>query len=116
MLTQLYLGARVIYNDHSTIACTATVTKIYTPNDPNSNLDLHVIGVKGNASYARGKLNVPYGISTIGSWEYPPHRAVVISADDLPSNEEGLIYNAVSDQFETEPLISNLICIDGGTF
>jgi len=116
MLTQLYLGARVIYNDHSGSPCTATVTKIYTPNNTNSSLDLHVIGVKGNASYARGKLNVPYGIGTIGAWEYPPERTVVVLATDLPANEEGLIYNASSDQFETEPVVTDLICIDGGTF
>lgn len=116
MLTQLYLGARVIYNDHSGSVCPATVTRIYTPNDPNSNLDLHVVGVKGNASYARGKLNVPYGISTIGAWQYPPERTVVVLDTDLPVDDEGLVYNAATDQFETEPIVSDLICIDGGTF
>lgn len=116
MLTQLYLGARVIYNDHSGFPCPATVTKIYTPNDPNSELDLHVVGIKGNAAFARGKIQVPYGVLTIGAWEYPPERTVVVQASDLPVDEEGLIYNAATDQFETEPVVSDLICIDGGTF
>lgn len=116
MLTQLYLGARVIYNDHSGSPCPATITKIYTPNISNSNLDLHVIGATGNASYARGKLGVPYGVNIIGAWQYPEQRDVVVQANDLPSNEEGLIYNATTDRFETEPVISEIMIIDGGTF
>jgi len=116
MLTQLYLGARVIYNDHSGTPCPATVTRIYTLGSTTSNLDLHVVGVKGNASYARGKLNVAYGIGTIGAWEYPPERTVVVLDTDLPLDNEGLVYNATNDQFETEPVVSNLICIDGGLF
>jgi len=116
MLTQLYIGATVIYNHHSGSECPATVTKIYTPNDANSNLDLHVVGVNGNASYARGKINVPYGISTIGAWQFPAQRTVVVLDGDLPVDNEGLVYNATTDQFETEPISSNLICLDAGTF
>lgn len=115
MLSTVDLGWTVLFNDYSGSKCPALVTRVYTPGDPNSDLDLHVIGVKNNASFARGKVRVPYGVSITGNWEYPSTREIRISNTDLPVNGEGLIYNATNDAFETEP-IDQLDCVDGGTF
>ena len=117
MISNVDIGWTVLYNDHSGSQCPAFVTKVYTPGDPNSDLDLHVIGIKGNASFARGKIQVTYGVSTIGSWEYPEARQVYIDKDDLPVDGEGLVYDNVTDTFETVPVVGgNILCIDGGTF
>lgn len=113
MITNVEVGWTVFYNDHSLVQCPATVTKVYNPGNPNSNLDLHVIGIKGNASFARGKINVPYGLGVTGSWEYPESRQVFIDKDDLPVDGESLIYNSSTDTFETECVTA---VIDGGTF
>ncbi len=111
MITNVDIGWTVLFNDHSGSKCPAFVTKVYTPGDPNSDLDLHVVGIKNNASFARGKIEVPYGINSVGSWEYPEDRQVFIDKDDLPVDGEILQYDSAADTFETEPL-----CIDGGLF
>lgn len=119
MITNVDIGWIVLYNDHSGAKCPATVTKVYTPGDPNSDLDLHVIGIKGNASFVRGKIQVSYGVGTIGNWEYQEARQVFIDKDDLPTDNETLIYDSVTDTFETVPISGAgglLDCIDGGTF
>lgn len=115
MLTTVDIGWIVLFNDHSGGQCPALVTRVYTPGDANSDLDLHVIGIKSNASFARGKIQVPYGISTIGNWEYSSTREIRIADTDLPVDGETLIYNSTNDIFETEPS-TVLDCIDGGTF
>ena len=116
MLTIVDIGWTVLFNDYSGSQCPALVTKVYTPGDPNSDLDLHVIGIKNNASFARGKIKVPYGESTIGNWQYPSTREIRIAHTDLPVDGESLIYNAANDVFETEPVAADIDCIDGGTF
>ena len=116
MLTNVDVGWIVLFNDHSGSVCPALVTKVYTPGDPNSDLDLHVIGVKNNASYARGKIQVTYGIATTGSWEYTSTRNVFIESSDLPNDGEAIFYNAISDSFETESITFAIDCIDAGTF
>ena len=116
MLTNVDVGWTVIYNDHTGFPCPALVTKVYTPGDPNSDLDLHVIGIKGNAAFARGKIQVTYGVATTGSWEYQSTREIRIAETDLPTDGQGLVYNDTADIFETETLSSSLVCIDGGTF
>lgn len=116
MLTTVDVGWTVLFNDHSGSKCPALVTRVYTPGDPNSALDLHVIGIKNNASFARGKIQVPYGTNTTGNWEYPSTREIRIADSDLPVNGETLIYNSANDIFETEPSSAVIDCIDGGTF
>lgn len=120
MLTNIDLGWTVLFNDHSGVQFPALVTKIYTPEDPNSDLDLHVIGIKSNSSFARGKIQVSYGESIIGCWQYSTTREIRIATSDLPLDREGLIYNAINDIFETELINSqpgtSLDCIDGGLF
>ena len=116
MLTTVDIGWTVLFNDHSGVKCPALVTKVYTPGDPTSDLDLHVIGIKNNASFARGKIQVPYGIGTIGQWEYSATREIRIAEGDLPVDGEGLVYNSTTDTFETEPIAAIIDCVDGGTF
>jgi uncharacterized protein YfaP (DUF2135 family) len=116
MLTNADIGWTVLFNDHNGTKCPATVTKVYSQGNPNSNLDLHVIGIKNNASYSRGKLNVPYGINTLGHWEYSNVRTIQIDSNDLPTNGQGLIYNASNDSFETENINTLTTDADGGTF
>lgn len=115
MITNVDIGWTVLFNDHSGVKCPGFVTKVYTPGDPNSDLDLHVIGVKNNASFARGKIKVPYGVGSIGRWEYPESRQIFIDKNDLPADGDTLIYDQTTDTFETEPG-TNLEYIDGGTF
>ena len=115
MLSTVDIGWTVLFNDYSGAKCPALVTKVYTPGDPNSDLDLHVIGIKNNASFARGKIQVPYGVNTVGQWEYSATREIRIAASDLPTDGEGLQYNAANDIFETEP-IDQIDCVDGGLF
>ena len=115
MLTTVDVGWTVLFNDFNGDKFPALVTKVYTPGDPNSDLDLHVIGIRNGASYTRGRIQVVYGVSTIGQWEYPATREIRIAATDLPVDGEGLQYNAANDIFETEP-IDQLDCVDGGTF
>jgi hypothetical protein len=116
MLTTVDVGWTVLFNDYSGAKCPALVTKVYTPGDPNSSLDLHVIGIKNNASFARGKLQVSYGTNTVGNWEYSSTREIRIADSDIPTNGETLIYNSANDIFETEPVNIGITHIDGGTF
>lgn len=116
MITNVDVGWTVLFNDHTGNKCPAFVTKVYTPGDPTSDLDLHVIGIKNNASFARGKIQVPYGLSTVGAWEYSEARQVFIDKDDLPVNREALVYNATTDTFETESIANIIECVDGGWF
>lgn len=115
MLTTVDIGWTVLFNDYSGSKCPALVTKVYTPGNPNSDLDLHVIGIKNNASYARGKIQVAYGLNTTGGWQYPNTREIRILDSDLPIDGETLIYNSATDIFKTEPTTS-IDHIDGGTF
>lgn len=117
MLKTVDIGWTVLFNDYHGSKCPALVTKVYTPGDVNSALDLHVIGIKNNASFARGKIQVGYGVDTKGKWEYSSTREIRIADSDLPVNGEGLIYDADTDTFTTEPIqASTLENIDGGTF
>jgi len=115
MLTSVEIGWTVLFNDHTGTKCPALVTKTYTANDAQSTLDLHVVGIKNNSSFARGKLAVEYGVDTIGKWEYSVTRDIRINKNDLPINGESLIYNSTTDMFETETVNTN-VDIDGGTF
>lgn len=114
MINVVDIGWTVVFNDHSGAKCPAFVTKVYTPGDPESNLDLHVIGIKNNASFARGKINVSYG-TIVGTWEYSDKRQVYIEEADIPTEGETLLYNSTTNTFESKP-IPTLDCIDGGTF
>lgn len=118
MLNKVDVGWTVLFNDYSGSKCPAIVTKVYDISNKNSDLDLHVIGIKSNASYSRGKLKVSYGVETTGCWEYSSQREVRITTDDLPIDGEGLIYKADIDAFSTEPIesSSNIQNVDGGTF
>lgn len=116
MLKTVEIGWTVLFNDYNGTKSPAIVTKAYSEGDPNSNLDLHVIGIKNNASYSRGKLNVPYGINALGHWEYSNVRTIQIDSNDLPTDGQGLIYNASSDNFETENITTLAFDADGGTF
>lgn len=115
MLTTVDIGWTVLFNDHSGSKCPALVTKVYTPGNPNSTLDLHVIGIKNNACFARGKIQVPYGVNTIGNWEYPSTTTISIADNDLPTDGATLIYNSAKDIFESKPS-TTIDHIDGGTF
>lgn len=116
MLSTVDIGWTVIFNDHSGSKCPALVTKVYSPGTPTSDLDLHVVGIKNNASFARGKLQVPHGINTVGRWQYPSTREVRIEDNDLPTNGQSLIYNSATDVFETETITSLATDVDGGTY
>ena len=116
MLTNVDIAWTVLFNDHNGIKCPALVTKVYSQGDPNSALDLHVIGINNNASYSRGKLNIPYGVNTLGHWEYSSFRTIQIDSNDLPTDGQGLIYNAFNDSFETESITTLTTDVDGGIF
>lgn len=116
MLTTVDIGWTVLFNDHTGSKCPALVTKVYSPGNNNSALDLHVVGIKSNASFARGKIQVNYGPNVAGRWEYSSTREIRINENDLPSNGQGLLYNSVNDTFETENISTLAIDVDGGTF
>jgi hypothetical protein len=117
MLTNVDIGWTVLFNDYSGNKCPALVTRVYSPGVSTSVLDLHVVGVQNNASFARGKIQVTYGVNTVGSWEYSLNREIRIRANDLPTNGQGLIYNSATDIFETENINGgSSLNIDGGTF
>lgn len=115
MLATVDIGWTVLFNDHSGNKCPAVVTKVYTPGSNTSDLDLHVVGIQNNASFARGKVRVIYGLNTVGSWQYTPNLEVRIKDTDLPTNGQGLIYNSVTDTFETETIAVSGD-IDGGLY
>jgi hypothetical protein len=116
MLTTVEIGWTVLFNDHSGIQCPALVTKVYSPGSNTSALDLHVVGIQNNASFARGKVQVLHGINTPGRWQYSSNREIRIKDNDLPTDGQGLIYNAINDTFQTENITSLNTDIDGGTF
>lgn len=116
MLNTVEVGWTVLFNDHSGTKCPALVTKVYSPGLNTSDLDLHVVGMHNNASFARGKVQVGYGINTVGKWQYSTSREIRIKENDLPTNGQGLIYNSAIDIFETENISSIGTNIDGGTF
>lgn len=116
MLKTVGIGWTVLFNDHSGDKFPATVTKVYNPGSVTSALDLHVVGIKANTSFSRGKVQVSYGAGLVGKWEYPDNREVRINEDDLPTNGQGLIYNASNDSFETEDINTLATDADGGTF
>lgn len=116
MLTTVDIGWTVLFNDYSGNKCPALVTKVYSPGLTTSDLDLHVVGIQNNASFARGKIQVMYGLNTVGRWQYPSNREIRIKDDDLPLNGQGLIYNSATDTFETETINTLGGDIDGGIF
>lgn len=116
MLSTVDIGWTVLFNDHSGVKCPALVTKVYTPGNNNSDLDLHVVGINSNASFARGKIQVMYGPGLAGKWEYSPTREIRINETDLPTDGQGLLYNILNDTFETENITSLATDVDGGTF
>lgn len=115
MLLNVDVGWTVLFNDHSGNKCPALVTKVYSPGVNTSALDLHVVGIQNNASFARGKIQVLHGINTVGRWEYSSNREIRISDTDLPTNGQGLLYNSATDTFETENITTSFD-IDGGTY
>ncbi len=116
MLTTVDVGWTVIFNDYNGNKCPALVTKVYNPGLNTSSLDLHVVGVQNNASYARGKIGVLYGLNTVGRWQYPPNREIRISDEDLPTEGQSLIYNLASDSIKTETINTVISDIDGGAY
>lgn len=116
MFSTVNVGWTVLFNDHAGVKCPALVTKVYTPGNINSNLDLHVVGFKLNASLVRGKLNVAYGENIIGTWQYQDDWIIRINTDDFPLDGQGLLYNSTTDRFETEDITSAVTDVDGGIF
>jgi hypothetical protein len=116
MLTTVEIGWTVLFNDHNGGQCPALVTRVYTTGNSTSALDLHVVGVQNNASFARGKIQVPYGVNIPGRWQYSSNREIRIKDNDLPTDGQGLIYNAANDTFQTENISTLAVDIDGGTF
>jgi hypothetical protein len=116
MLLNVDVGWTVLFNDYNGNKCPALVTKVYSPGSNTPELDLHVVGIQNNASFARGKIQVPHGINTVGTWEYSSNREIRIKDTDLPTDGQSLIYNSATDVFETETISNGGLNIDGGIY